>query len=92
VKAGADDAVELAEALDDAGGVGADGEEGFENRDQNNEGEDAEEDKQRNVHLIHRGRAYLGSEHTGDGAGCLGKSVGDGGGGSFPNLNSWIYD
>jgi hypothetical protein len=44
VEAGADDPVELAEALDYAGSVGADGEEGFEDGDENDDGEDDKED------------------------------------------------
>ena len=44
VEAGADDAVEFAEALDYAGSVGADGEEGFEDRDENDNGEKNQED------------------------------------------------
>src|SRR5207248_1339581 len=43
VEAGADNAVELAEALDDTGGVGADGEEGFEDGDENDDEEKGQE-------------------------------------------------
>jgi hypothetical protein len=45
VEAGADDAVELAEALDYAGGVGANDEEGFEDGDKNDDGENNQEDE-----------------------------------------------
>ena len=44
VQAGLDDAVEFAEALDYAGGIGADGVEGFEDGDENDDGEKNQED------------------------------------------------
>src|SRR6202030_3793165 len=54
VKAGADDAVELAESLDYAGGVGADGEEGFEDGDENDDEDKDQEDEQSSVQRFHR--------------------------------------
>ena len=45
VEAGADDAVELAESLDYAGGVGADSEEGFEDGDENDDEDEDKEDE-----------------------------------------------
>ena len=53
VEAGADDAVELAEALDDRGGVGADGVEGFEDGDEKDDGEKDQEDEQGSIRCIH---------------------------------------
>jgi hypothetical protein len=46
VEAGTDDAVEFAEPLDNAGGVGADGKEGFDDGDENYDGENDEEYQQ----------------------------------------------
>jgi hypothetical protein len=54
VKAGTDDAVELAEAFDNARRIGADGEEGFEDGDENDDGKEDEEDQQGSVQRFHR--------------------------------------
>ena len=58
VKAGADDAVEFAEALDYTSGVGAHGEEGFEDGDENDDADKDQEDEQSSIQRIHR-YAYL---------------------------------
>src|SRR5258708_5189358 len=63
VEAGADDAVELAEALDYARGVGADGEEGFEDGEKNDDGENNQEEEQCSAQRLHVCRD-LGSEDT----------------------------
>lgn len=53
VEAGADDAVEFAESLDDACGVGAHGEERLEDGDENDDGRDEEDDEQEGVQGFH---------------------------------------
>jgi hypothetical protein len=53
VKAGADDAVELAEALDDRGSVGADGVEGFKDGDESDDGKDEDDGRKKDVHGFH---------------------------------------
>jgi hypothetical protein len=63
VEARADDAVELAEALDYPGGVGADGVKGFEDGDEADDTEEDQEDEQSSIRCIHV-CAYLASEDT----------------------------
>ena len=53
VEAWANDAVEFAEALNDAGSVGPDGEEGLEDGDESYDGDDEEEDQQADVQRFH---------------------------------------
>jgi hypothetical protein len=64
VEARADDTVEFAEALDYAGGVGADREEGFEDGDENYDGEKDEEDQEGSVQWLHRCVCPFASEDT----------------------------
>ena len=52
-QAGLDDAIELAETLDHAGGVGADGVEGFEDEDERGEGEKADDDEKNRGAGVH---------------------------------------
>ena len=53
VKAGTHNTVELAEALDDGRGVGADGVEGFEDSDKDNDGENEAKGREEDVQGFH---------------------------------------
>ena len=60
---GANDAVEFAEALNHACGIGTDGKKRFEDGDEDDDGENEENSKEKSVHGFHSGLG-LGSEDT----------------------------